>query len=94
MENQVKTLSHEVAELLAKGEALIAQAERALIEKNGQKYDLSEWITITEYVKRFDLNSTSVVSNWIKRGVIPAQNVLSIPELNDIRLIKAVPYHE
>jgi hypothetical protein len=94
METQVKTVSQEVADLLAKGEGLIAQAERALIEKNGQKYDLNEWITIAEYVKRFDLNSTSVVSNWIKRGVIPAQNILLIPELNDIRLIKAVPYHE
>lgn len=35
-----------------------------------------------------------VVSNWIKRGIIPPENILEFPELNDIRLIKAVPYYE
>lgn len=32
-----------------------------------------------------------VVSNWIRWGIIPPENILHIPELNDLRLIKAVP---
>ena len=94
METQTKTISQEVAELLAKGDALIAQAENLLIEKNGKKYSLDEWLTPTEYAKRFNLKTTMVVSNWIRRGVIPTENILHIPELNDLRLIKAVSYQE
>lgn len=94
METQAKPVSQEVAELLAKGEELIAQAESLLIEKNGKKYPLDEWITPAEYVRRFNLKTTMVVSNWIRRGIIPSENILHIPELNDLRLIKAVPYHE
>ncbi len=41
---------------------------------------------------RFGINNTSKISNWISRGVIPPENVLELPELNGIRLIKAIPY--
>ncbi|WP_020598917.1 hypothetical protein [Spirosoma panaciterrae] len=94
METQIKTVSEEINQLLAKGNELIAQAERLIIQKNGQTYSLDEWITPTEYVKRFNLKTTMVISNWIRRGVIPQENILSIPELNNLRLIKAVPYQE
>ena len=94
METQTKDVSREVAELLAKGDALIAQAENLLIEKNGRKYSLDEWITPAEYARRFNLKTTMVISNWIRRGIIPTENILHIPELNDLKLIKAVAYHE
>lgn len=94
METPTKSASQEVAELLAKGEEIVIQAERLLIEKNGQTYPLDEWITPTEYVKRFNLETSMVVSNWMRRGIIPPENILHTPELNDLRLIKAVPYHE
>ncbi|WP_083422093.1 hypothetical protein [Arsenicibacter rosenii] len=90
METQ-RTVSPEVARLLAKGNELIAQAENYL-QHNGTAYSLDEWITIKEYARRFDLKSTNIVSNWISRGIIPAQNIIEIPELNDLKLIKAVPY--
>ena len=92
METQ-KNISPEVASLLAKGNELIAQAE-SILRHEGKSYSLSEWITIKEYAKRFNLNNTNTVSNWIKRGIVPAENILDIPELNNLRLIKAVPYHE
>ena len=94
METQTKSVSKEVADLLAKGEELITQAETLLIEKNGEKYPLDEWITPAEYARQFNLKTTMVVSNWIRRGIIPPENILHIPELNDLRLIKAVPYHD
>lgn len=72
-----------------------AQAEAiALLTAQGETIDLAEWVTIKEYTRRFELGSTNVVSNWILRGIIPPENVRTIKELNDIRLIKAIPYKE
>lgn len=80
-------------QLMADTDALIVKAVK-FMEINGIRYDLGEWITIADYAKRFGVKSTNVVTNWIRRGIVPAENVISVPELNDIRLIKAVPYHE
>ncbi len=55
--------------------------------------DLSKWITIREYCKRFGIKSTETVSNWIKRGIIPAEDTMLIKEFNNTRLIKAKEYH-
>ena len=80
-------------ELMSNTDALIIQAVK-FMEINGIRYDLGEWVTIAEYTKRFGIKSTNVVTNWIRRGVVPTENVITVPELNDIRLIKAVPYTE
>ncbi len=76
---------------MAETDALIAKAV-AFLEKDGEQYPLDHWVTATEYAKRFGLNSPNVVTNWIRRGIIPPENVVQVPELNDIRLIRAVPY--
>ena len=86
MENKQKLQA-----LLKETDALIAAGKRYL-ELNGTKYPLGEWITLKEYARRFHLESTNVVSNWISRGIVPPQNVITIPELNDLKLIKAVSY--
>lgn len=62
------------------------------LQLNGAEYNLSEWVTIKDYANMYNLSSTSVVSNWIERGVVPTENVVEIPELNDLRLIKNVRY--
>ena len=80
-------------ELMAETDTIIQEAT-AFLQQNGTQFPLTDWLTPAEYAKRFGLKSTNVVSNWIRRGVIPAENILHVPELNDIRLIKAVPYHE
>ncbi len=79
--------------LLAESKAIRNEAEQYL-KLNGIEYKLSEWVTPKKYAKLFGLESTMVVTNWISRGVIPPQNVITIPELNDLKLIKAVPYRE
>ena len=93
METTTKNISPEIAALIEDNEQFIAEVESYLAH-NGTKFPLADWITIAEYAKRFGLKSTMVITNWIKRGVIPKENILHVPELNDIRLIKAVPYHE
>ncbi|AKD57522.1 hypothetical protein [Spirosoma radiotolerans] len=88
---QATTKKQTFEELMADTDALIVKAVK-FMDINGIRYDLGEWVTIAEYTKRFGVKSTNVVTNWIRRGIVPAENVISVPELNDIRLIKAVPY--
>ncbi len=59
---------------------------------NGIEYDLSEWLTTTEFIKKYRLKNTSVINNWINRGNIPRENVIEIPELNYLRLVKIGNY--
>lgn len=91
MKAETQTISPEVEKVLAEGNALIAEIDNYL-SKNGVQFPLHDWVTIAEYIKRFGLNSTNVVSNWIRRGIIPPENIVDFPELNNLRLIKAVPY--
>jgi len=54
---------------------------------------MNEWVTITEYCNRFGIANTQTVTYWIQRGIIPKENVVTIEEYNNIRLIKAIPYN-
>ncbi len=58
----------------------------------GVTYDLSEWLTTAEFVKKYKLKRIPAVNNMIYRGAIPLENVLEIPELNHLRLIKTGNY--
>ncbi|MFD2572134.1 hypothetical protein ACFSUS_15935 [Spirosoma soli] len=62
-----------------------------LARENGVQVDLSEWLTIKRYAQRYN-TTTQVVTNWIARGIIPADCVMDLPELNDLRLVKNQPY--
>ena len=71
----------------------IQQEAILLLTSQGETIELSDWVTVSEYARRFNLESRNVVTNWIRRGVIPEENIRNFPELN-IRLIKAVYYKE
>jgi hypothetical protein len=83
----------ELKALLAESDALLEEGKKYL-ELKGVKYSLSQWVTLKKYASLYGLESTNVVSNWIARGIIPPENVITIPELNDIRLVKAIPYKD
>lgn len=74
--------------LIADGEQII----KDYVTKNGVKYPLTEWLTATEYCKKFNIPRTQIITTWINRGVIPKKNVVTFPELNNLRLIKAEKY--
>jgi hypothetical protein len=84
-----KTKLPELHKLLTDSE----QALRDYITYKGQQYPMNEWVTITEYCNRFGIANTQTVTNWIQRGIVPKENVVTIEEYNNIRLIKAVPYN-
>jgi Flp pilus assembly secretin CpaC len=89
---ETKELSQEIERLLAGANAAIKEAQSYLISQ-GEVVDLSDWVTVKEYCKRFDIKNQETVMNWINRGIVPAQNIRIIEEFNNTRLIKAVPYN-
>lgn len=92
VEKKGEEIMKEASATKKKAEALLtALEENVIIEINGIRYNLDEWLTIPEYVQRFSINSKEVVSNWIIRGIIPPENILKINKLNK-KLIKAIPY--
>lgn len=63
------------------------------IRLGDQVYDLREWVTLKEYVLRHEgITSTNIVSNWISRGVVPADCVVELPDLNGLKLIRDQVY--
>lgn len=71
---------------------LIDRTKASFVSTEGKILNLDEWLTVKGYCQRFGISSTNVVSNWIKRGVIPQENVIRVAELNNLKLIKAVKY--
>jgi hypothetical protein len=74
-------------DLLADAKSLGNEIENVLIEQ-GKVHLLTEWLTIKEYTLKYNLASTSVVSNWINRGIIPPDCILETKNFNGIKLIK------
>ncbi|GAB4001496.1 hypothetical protein GCM10028807_57780 [Spirosoma daeguense] len=53
--------------------------------------DTTAWLTIKRYAEKYSL-TINTVTNWIARGIIPAEAVRVVPELNDIRLVRDRAY--
>ena len=83
-----KALHQETEKIIAEYHA----QKNVVIELDNKRYPLSEWMTIKDYCKKFDIKSTSNVANWISRGIVPAENIVEIKGLNNLKLIKAVRY--
>ena len=94
MKKKADLITAEAKQTISKISKTISEFEQkdVVLEVNGRKYPLDEWVTLNDYIKKFDLKSTMVVNNWIKRGVVPAENIISVGRLNGLKLIKAVPY--
>lgn len=85
---KVQELNKEYDEIMAQFE----EKKQISIAVDGKEYSMNDWVTIQNYCKIFQIESTSVVTNWIKRGKIPRENILDLKELNNIRLVKAIAY--
>jgi hypothetical protein len=60
----------------------------------GKEYDLYEWLTIAEYCKVHQIKNTQTVSNWILRGIVPLEDILIVPELNHLKLLRNKQYSQ
>ena len=77
--------------LIKESKDLLSQIDSVLATPD-YTINLNEWVTMKEYSKRFNLSTTNVLTNWIKRGIIPQENIRTVPMLNGLKLIKAVKY--
>ena len=91
MEETKEEFEARLKALIEDTDKMISDAHTYLISQ-GQIIDLSDWVTIKEYCKRFNIKNVETVINWINRGIIPAENIRVIEEFNSTRFIKAVPY--
>ena len=78
--NKIDTIAYTV-ELLQKGKVVY----------EGTEYELGEWVTLADYCRLYNLK-ISRLTNWLKRGIIPAENVVTIPALNNLKLLRNEPY--
>ncbi|QHV99244.1 hypothetical protein [Spirosoma endbachense] len=94
METKSKVKNEGLANLLKETDELIKEikAGDAYMVVNGKKIDFSEWVTLKEYAKRHNLESINVVTNWIRRGIIPAEDVREYSFLNNLRMIRDKEY--
>lgn len=79
-------LSAELADIQAQTEETLK-----VITPMGFVLDTSHWLTIARYAKKYNL-TTQLVNKWIERGVVPADCVETLTELNGIKLVKDQPY--
>lgn len=86
-----QTAKSEIREKLNEIHALMNEISQSKLTIMGKEYDLSEWITLSDYSKKHDL-SVSRVQQWVIRGVIPSDCIIVVPELNYMKLIKNRPY--
>ena len=77
--------------LIKESKDLLSQIDSVLATPD-YTINLNEWVTMKEYSKRFNLSTTNIVTNWIKRGIIPQENIRTVPMLNGLKLIKAIKY--
>lgn len=86
-----QALLDKLADMNAQSKAL-REETMSILKVNGVEYPLTDWLTPANYARKFELKNSMVVTNWIARGIIPAENVKEIPELG-IRLVKAIEYN-
>ena len=85
-----------INENLKELDALIEKADLILSKKGkvtyeGKEYVFGDWVTIADYCRLYDFKP-SRVQNWIDREIVPRQNVVVIQELNNLKLLKNIPY--
>ncbi len=71
-------------------------SKNVALEIDGKVFLLNQmngWVTMSQYVKMFNLKGVNVINNWIMRRIVPPENVIEIPELNNLRLVKAIMYN-
>ena len=86
---QLTTISTD--QLLHETKLLIEEAKNFLISE-GKVVEFGKFLTIKKYCDKYDIKDESKVTNWIRREVIPAEDVHTFPELNNLRMIRDKVY--
>lgn len=79
--------------------SLELKAETALLKHKGSivylgiEYPLGEWVTVADYCRMHNQKPNTVM-NWIARGIVPESDMIVIPELNNLKLLRNTPYRQ
>lgn len=84
-------LQQTVSELLEETKVLIKQAKSFLVSE-GQIVDFGKFLTIKKYCQKYGIKDESVVTNWIRRGVIQPKDIHVFKELNGLRMVRDRAY--
>jgi hypothetical protein len=80
-------LKQSVEELLFEAQKLVSEAKNFLINE-GNIIEFDKYLTIKNYCTKYDIKDESVVTNWIRRGIIQPIDIHTFTELNGLRMIK------
>lgn len=80
-------------ELMRQADLAIKETSEYLISQ-GHVLDMTEWVTINEYCRRFGIKSIQTVQNWIEQGIVPKDDTTIIEEYNNVQMLRAKPYLE
>jgi uncharacterized protein YutE (UPF0331/DUF86 family) len=69
----------------------IKQAKSFLVSE-GQIVDFGKFLTIKNYCQKYGIKDESVVTNWIRRGIIQPEDIHVFKELNGLRMIRDRAY--
>ena len=79
--------------------SLEVKAETALLKHKGSivyegiEYSLGEWVTVVDYC-RIHNQKPNTVMNWITRGIVTKADLVIIPELNNLKLLRNISYRK
>ena len=76
-----------VSEILRETQELIEKAKAFLVSE-GKVVDFDKFLTIKNYCKKYGIKEESLVTNWIRRGIIPIDDIHVFQELNGLRMIR------
>jgi hypothetical protein len=81
----------EIEALLSKAQSLIEDGRNFLFNE-GTMVDTTKYLTIRAYRLKHGLSGENVVMNWIERGIIPANDVIVLKELNNLKMVADKKY--
>ncbi|MEA5259328.1 hypothetical protein VB264_16135 [Arcicella aquatica] len=87
----VQIINAHTDDVLSQAKALIEEAKNFMLSE-GKVIELSDWLTIKNYCNKYEIAEESLVTNWIRRGIIPEEDIHVFPEFNNIRLIRDKKY--
>lgn len=74
------------------GEGIAILQQQAEVRYGGQTYSLNDWLTPERYRKAYGVEDEQALTDWIVQGLIPQEDIVSIPELNHLKLIRNRKY--
>lgn len=87
------SLKKRVDSSISSSKNLVEEAIDFLRQK-GHEFDLTPWVTLEEYCRKFGIDTPETISEWIQKGIIPPEDVATIKIPHRIQIIRAKKYKQ